>query len=258
MQNYPLNLYQLQVPYYSPELEKWKTIKRSHKPMSNQRADEMAQNLTRNGGLMDYGTDNLHLLVRVVRLLAKGRPVTTKQVDDIVAELGIDSDASEQFLRTVAERDDDDNIVGALGLSLKPHPHRFTVGGTQMTAWCAQDTLFLPVMLQQTATVETESPLSKEKIRITVGPNGVKNASPAGAVMSTVVFDPDSTDLNTPTGIQMNFCRNIHFFASGEEVEQWAAGRSDIETLSLDEAFELGNQMWPEAYSYARALSEAA
>ena len=226
--------------------------------MSNQRADEMVRVLTRNGGLMDYGSDNLHLLVRVVRLLAKGRPVTTNQVDEIVAELGIDPDASEQFLQTVAERDDDDNIVGALGLSLKPHPHRFIVGGTQMTAWCAQDTLFLPVMLQQTATVETQSPVSKEKIRITVGPEGIKNASPAGAVMSTVVFDPESTDLNTPADIQMNFCRNIHFFASVEEVEQWAAGRSDIETLSLKEAFELGNQMWPEAYSYAKALSEAA
>ena len=226
--------------------------------MSNQRADEMVQVLNRNGGLMDYGTDNLHLLVRVVRVLAKGRPVTTNQVIDIVADLGIDPDASEQFLQTVAERDDDDNIVGALGLSLKQHPHRFIVGGTQMMAWCAQDTLFLPVMLQQTATVETESPVSKEKIRITVGPEGVKEVSPAGAVMSTVIFDPDSTDLNTPTDIQMNFCRNIHFFASGEEVERWAAGRSDIETLSLGEAFELGNQMWPEATSYAKALSEAA
>ena len=226
--------------------------------MSNQRADEMVQVLNRNGGLMDYGTDNLHLLVRVLPVLAKGRPVTTSQVDEIVAELGIDLDASEQFLQTVAERDDDDNIVGALGLSLKEHPHSFNVGGTQMTAWCAQDTLFLPVMLQQTATVETQSPVSKEKIRITVGPEGVKEANPAGAVMSTVVFDPDSTDLNTPTDIQMNFCRNIHFFTSEEEVEQWAAGRSDIETLSLEEAFDLGYQLWPEAYSYAKALSETA
>ena len=226
--------------------------------MSNQRADEMVQVLNRNGGLMDYGTGNLHLLVQIVRVLAKGDPVTTNQVDGIVAELGIDADASEQFLQTVAERDDDDNIVGALGLSLKQHPHRFVVGGTEMTAWCAQDTLFLPVMLQQTATVETESPLSKEKIRITVGPHGVKEVSPAGAVMSTVILDPNSTDLNTPTEIQMNFCRNIHFFASEKEVAEWAAGRGDIETLSLDEAFDLGYQLWPEAYSYAKTLAQAA
>ena len=226
--------------------------------MSNQRADEMVQVLNRNGGLMDYGTGNLHLLVQIVRVLAKGDPVTTNQVDGIVAELGIDADASEQFLQTVAERDDDDNIVGALGLSLKQHPHRFIVGGTEMTAWCAQDTLFLPVMLQQTATVETESPLSKEKIRITVGPQGVKEVSPAGTVMSTVILDPNSTDLNTPTEIQMNFCRNIHFFASEKEVAEWAAGRGDIETISLDEAFDLGYQLWPEAYSYAKTLAQAA
>ena len=56
----------------------------------------------------------------------------------------------------------------------------------------------------------------------------------------------------------MNFCRNIHFFASEEEVEQWAAGRGDIETLSLDEAFDLGYQLWPEAYSYAKTLAQAA
>ena len=226
--------------------------------MSNQRADEMVQVLNRNGGLMDYGTGNLHLLVHIVRVLAKGDPVTTNQVDGIIAELGSDADASEQFLQTVAERDDDDNIVGALGLSLKQHPHRFIAGGTEMTAWCAQDTLFLPVMLQQTATVETESPLSKEKIRITVGPQGVKEVSPAGTVMSTVILDPNSTDLNTPTEIQMNFCRNIHFFASEKEVAEWAAGRGDIETLSLDEAFDLGYQLWPEAYSYAKTLAEAA
>ena len=77
-------------------------------------------------------------------------------------------------------------------------------------------------------------------------------------VMSMVILDPDSTDLNTAGEIQMNFCRNIHFFASGEEVEQWAAGRGDIETLSLEEAFDLGSQLWPEAYSYAKTLSEAA
>ena len=176
--------------------------------MSNQRADEMVQVLNRNGGLMDYGRDNLHLLVRVVRILAKGRPVTTNQVNEIVTELGIDPDASEQFLQTVAERDDDDDIVGALGLSLKQHPHRFIVGGTQMTTWCAQDTLFLPVMLQQLATVETRSPVSKKKIRITVGPEGVIKARPVGAVMSTVIFDPHDSEARELIGDSVEVSRH--------------------------------------------------
>ncbi len=56
----------------------------------------------------------------------------------------------------------------------------------------------------------------------------------------------------------MGFCRMIHFFVSPQEVEAWAAGRDDIETLSLEEAYDLGYQLWPEAYAYAKALSEAA
>ncbi len=226
--------------------------------MSNARANEMVRQLTRNGGLMDYGTSNLHLLIHVVQALAKGRPIAGEELDRIVGKLGIDRAEAERFLRQVTERDGDENVVGALGLSLKQHPHRFTVSGIQMTAWCAQDTLFLPVMLQRNATVETESPLSKEKIRITVGPEGVQDVSPPGAVMSMVIVDPDTAALNTPDDIQMAFCRMIHFFVSPQEVEAWAAGRDDIETLSLAEAYDLGYQLWPEANAYAKDLSEGA
>lgn len=225
--------------------------------MSDARANEQVAKLTQNGGPLDYGRDDLQLLVQVVRALAKGRPVTGEQVNRIVAELGTNRDKSEQFLRRVTERDDDDNIIGALGLSLKQHPHRFTVNGIQMTAWCAQDTLFLPVMLQQPATVESESPLSKEKIELTVSHEGVLDASPASAVMSVVIIDPDKADLSSPADIMMSFCRMVHFFASREEAERWAAGRDDIEILSLDQGFELGRQLWPEAYAYAEALSTA-
>ncbi len=226
--------------------------------MSNARAREMVRRLTRNGGLMDYGTSNLQLLIHVVRALAKGRPIAGEAVERIVGKLGIDRAEAERFLRQVTERDGDDNVVGVLGLSLEQHPHRFTVSGIQMTAWCAQDTLFLPVMLQRTATVESESPLSKEKIRMTVGPEGVQEVSPPGAVMSMVIVDPDTAALNTPDEIQMAFCRMIHFFVSPQEVEAWAAGRDDIETLSLAEAYDLGYQLWPEAYAYAKVLSEGA
>ena len=78
-------------------------------------------------------------------------------------------------------------------------------------------------MLQQPAIVESESPLSKEKIRVTVSPEGVQEVSPAGAVMSTVVIDTDRAELSTATDIQMSFCCNVHFFACQTEVEQWVA-----------------------------------
>ena len=218
---------------------------------------ETLRMLTQRGGPLHYEKGELHLLVHVVRALAKGRPVTATQVDRIVADLRAAGDQAERFLRRVTERNGDDNIVGALGLSLKQHPHGFIVDGIRMTAWCAWDTLFLPAMLRKTATVESESPLSKDKIRMRVGPEGVREVDPAGTAMSMVVVEPDTAEMSSAADIMMTFCRNIHFFACADEVTRWAAGRDDIMTLTLDEAFELGRGLWPEAYAYAETLIPA-
>ncbi len=219
--------------------------------MSNARATEMARKLTESGSLLDYGPDLSRLLLQVLRSLAKGRPVTGEKVDQIVADIGIARDEADQFLRQISERDAEDNIVGIMGLSLNDHPHRFNVNGTRMSTWCAEDTLFLPAMLKQTATVESESPLTKEKVRLTVSADGVEESSPAGAVVSIVVIDPDNVDMSSAQAIWGTFCHHIFFFASREEGEQWTAGRDDIEILSLDEGFELGKQFWSKVLAYA-------
>ncbi len=219
--------------------------------MSNTQAKEMMRKLIAGGGLFDFGPDRSRLLIQVWRSLASGRPVSGDQVDRIVADIGIARDEAEQFLRQISERDADDSIVGIMGLSLNDHPHRFNVNGTRMSTWCAEDTLFLPAMLKQTATVESESPLTKEKIRLTVSLEGVEESSPAGAVVSIVVIDPDKADMSSAPAIWGTFCHHIFFFASREEGEQWAAGRDNIDILSLDEGFELGKQLWSKVLAYA-------
>ena len=219
--------------------------------MSNARANEMVRKLTESGGLLDYGPDLSRLLLQVVRSLANGRPVTGEQVDQIVADLGIARDEADQFLRGISERDADNSIVGIMGLSLNDHPHRFDVNGTRMRTWCAEDALYLPAMLKQTATVESESPLSKEKVRLTVSPERVEEVSPAGAVVSMVIVDPDKADMSSAQAIWGTFCHHIFFFASREEAEQWAAGRDDIEILSMDEGLELGKRFWSNVLPYA-------
>ena len=219
--------------------------------MSNTRAKQMFSKMTESGGLLDYGPDRSRLLIRVVRSLANGRPVTGEQVDQIVAGLGTARDEADQFLRQISERDADDSIVGIMGLSLNDHPHQFNVNATRMSTWCAEDTLFLPAMLKQTATIESESPLTKEKIRLTVSADGVEESSPAGAVVSIVIVDPDKADMSSAQAIWGTFCHHIFFFASREEGEQWAAGRDDIEILSVHEGFELGKQAWSKVLAYA-------
>ena len=161
--------------------------------MGNARIQEMARKMQER--LLDYGADHSRLLLRVLRRLARGRPVTREQTDAIIAELGIARDEAHRFLQEVTERDAGDRIVGIMGLSLNDHPHRFTVNGASLSAWCAEDTLFLPSLLKQTATVESYSPITREKIRLTVSPESVEDVSPAGAVVSMVIVDPTRDDM---------------------------------------------------------------
>ena len=182
--------------------------------MGNARATEAMRKLTETGGLLDPGPDLSRLLIRLMRELAQGRPVPRVRVDQIIGDLGIAREGAYRFLREVAERDADGNVVGIMGLSLNDTPHRFYVNGAQMSAWCAEDTLFLPAVLDQTATVESKSPVSGERIRLTVSPQGVQEVDPAGAVVSIVIVDPDNPNMGSVEAIWGAYCHYTFFFAS--------------------------------------------
>jgi alkylmercury lyase len=207
--------------------------------MGNARARETMRKLIEPGGPLDYGPDLSRLLVRVMRELAQGRPVPKERVDQIVADVGIAREDADRLLGEVTERNSDGNIFGVLGLSLNDTPHRFYVNGTRMSTWCAADTLKLPPVLDRTASVESVSPVSGEKVRLTVSPQGVEEVDPAGAVVSMVIVDPADANMGSVEAIWGAFCHHIFFFASREEAERWAAGRDDIEILSVEEAYEL-------------------
>jgi len=190
--------------------------------------------------VLDYGPDLSRLLVQIMQTLAQGRPVAKEQTDRNIADVGIERDKADRFLSQVAERDGNGAITGIMGLSLNDHPHRLYVNGASLSAWCAMDTLFIPAMLNQTATIESQSPVSGQTVRVTVSPQKVEVVNPAGAVISFVVVEPGASNVNSVEAIWGTFCCHIHFFASRAEAEQWAAGREDIEILSVEEGFELG------------------
>lgn len=206
------------------------------------RIEEMARQLR--DRLLEYGPDHLRLLVRVMRELAQGRPLTAAQVDRFIAELGSAPDAAHHVLREVTERDASDQIVGALGLSLRDHPHRLSVEGVSLSAWCAADTLFLPAILQQPVTIESPSPVTGQPNRLRVSPERVEVVSPAGAVVSLVLLDPRREHTASVEAIWSAFCHHSHFFASRDEAERWAPGRDDIAILSVDEGFAWQQPAW--------------
>ena len=75
----------------------------------------------------------------VLTLLAEGTPVPKAAV---ASALGlIETDVARLLAEIPAlELDEAGHVVGA-GLSLRPTPHRLEMGGKQLYAWCAFDTL---------------------------------------------------------------------------------------------------------------------
>jgi alkylmercury lyase len=216
--------------------------------MSNDtRVDDATQKLQEY--LLEYEPDHLRLLLWAARQVAHGRPLTPAQVDQRIAELRIAPDAAHQTLRELTEQDANGQIVGAMGLSLSSdHPHRFTVAGVSLSAWCAGDPLFLPALLQQTATIASPSPATRTVVRLRVSPTRVEDVSPTSAVMSSVLMDPRRADLTSVEAVLSACCQHVHFFATRTEAEQWANGREDIAILTIDEGFARERQVWSKVF----------
>src|SRR5712691_11753348 len=148
-------------------------------PKERLRLDQLAEALREAGIQQSFTPDVSRLTVRLWREVARGNPVSPVRVEQITSALDIPQQTAHEVLDKMCERDGDGNVVGIAGLSQNQHPHRFTVNGIRLGTWCAWDSLFLPVMLQQTALVSSPCPVTGEVIRLTITPEGVTSEHPA-------------------------------------------------------------------------------
>src|SRR5712691_2561179 len=155
-------------------------------PKEGRRLEHLARALREGGLRQAFTPDVSRLTVRLWREVARGGPVSPQRVEQIASALDLEQQTAHEVLDKMCERDGDGNVVGIAGLSQHQHPHRFTVNGIQLATWCAWDSLFLPVMLQQTALVSSPCPVTGEVIRLTITPEGVTSEHPASAVISIV------------------------------------------------------------------------
>jgi alkylmercury lyase len=112
------------------------------------------------------------LFPQAIRLLADGEPVALER---LAAAAGWPVEDVEVALaaKPSAERDDQGRRVG-LALTLRPTPHRFTVDGRRLFAWCSSDTLMLPVVIGRPAVVESTCPQTGQpRGRVPVRPRGL-------------------------------------------------------------------------------------
>lgn len=171
------------------------------------------------------------------RLLATGAPVAAGQLAD---SAGVEEAEAERFLaeQPGVHRDDDGQVVAFWGLALGAMPHRLTVGGRELGAWCAWDTLFLPELLGEEVAVASTCPATGAPIDLVVAPDGVRSVSPPGTVLSFLrreqPFDADPIK---------SFCHFIHFFASRPAAHGWARQHAGTFVLSIDQGAEIARRV---------------
>ena len=180
------------------------------------------------------------LSLELYGLLAEGQPVPRPK---LAQRLGI---SVENVNRTLdgwpgVYSDPQQRIVGYWGLAVPAahaSPHRITVDGRILSAWCAWDTLFLPQLLGQTAEVESTSPALGDTVRLTVTPEQVEHVDPIDAQMSFLLPDAAGVQKDVVT----TFCHFVHFFPSRQIGESWTAQHPGTFMLSINEAHTLARR----------------
>ncbi len=182
----------------------------------------------------ELGSEERRIAVGLYRLLAEGEPVQPEH-------LGKTINISEGRVREILSEwpgvyhDNAGAVIGFWGLSLSEMPHRFQVNGRTLYTWCAWDSLFIPEILGRSAKVESTDPVTKEKISLVVGPEGVRDIEPRDAVVSFLT--PDS---HFDANVIQSFCHFVHFFASRESGNRWNSAHKGTFLFPVDEAYKLG------------------
>lgn len=177
------------------------------------------------------------------RHLAQGHPVAKSALADT---LGVARDELDKALAGplagTYSQDDRGQIRAFWALSLPDQvsPHRLLLDGRTLYAWCAADTLFLPLLIGQTVKVESSLTTTDEPIRLEVHPDRLGEVQgPEEVAVSFVRAAPEGLG-DSPAAIMSTYCHHMLFFPNPEIGREWARqhDRGDLVVLPLPEAFD--------------------
>jgi alkylmercury lyase len=173
------------------------------------------------------------LSINLYRLLMGGKPVSKSRLAR-TSELTVDEVTSILDTWPGVHFDLDDRIVGYWGLSLTPTQHEINFPDRELYAWCAWDTLFLPEVVGEPASIRSKCPVTSTPIRMFVSTTGVEDLDPPTAVVSFLL--PPESEINAD--IVNSFCHYVHFFADEHVAKKWARQNEGVFIVSVDDAFQ--------------------
>ena len=190
----------------------------------------MTENTSSSDAAFISSLEGFELLPHILRLVARGEPVS---LTELAASANESQAEVERVLKSQAGTDwDEQGCLLGMGLTLRPTSHRLILAGKTLYAWCATDTLYVPMMLGEPAVVESMCPATSQRIRVELEPNAVVSAVPGEAVVSQRHRVELLADVRAQT------CDHGHFFSSPTAASTWAAEHPEGEVLSVVDAFE--------------------
>lgn len=188
---------------------------------------------------MNPGRGCVPVFFAAVRLLARGRPV---RIGDLARALGWPDAEVEQVLAVTPSVARDGGAIVGWGLSLRPTPHAFHVGGRRLYVWCAMCALVLPIVLGADAHVASTCPVSSRFVRFSAGPEAVRDVDPAGAAVTLHAADDHAF-------AREDFCSRVRFFASAEGASTWLGAGHGSLVLPVGEAHAMARDLVHEVTS---------
>lgn len=185
---------------------------------------------------MPASDDDRRLMLTLYEMLAEGSPAL---VAALARRASLDPGAVQKTLDAWPNvfRDAEGRIMGFGGLALTTTAHAFDVDGRRLYTWCAFDPLFIAPLLGVGARVTSTCPVTDRAITLTVGPDGLQDVDPAGAVLSFL----RPSDVRGDDVIE-RFCHYVRLFASEEAATSWTADHPGTFVLALGDALELGRR----------------
>jgi alkylmercury lyase-like protein len=183
------------------------------------------------------GEDEQRLAVAVFRLLSAGHPVRVPAAADAA---GMPGPPAETILRSwpAVFWDEHGQVTGFWGLALAGMPpHRIDSDGTELSAWCAWDPLFLARIIGDLQ-VTTADPATGQAITYRISRDGaITGASHPEAVLSFLRPDKPWDD-----AVMTSFCHYVQHFTSPATARQWTAEHPGTFVISLADAAELARR----------------
>lgn len=197
------------------------------------------RNYLREGNFLSNASHLIPLTLALYRLLGEGQPVRRTALEKCLSVSPAHVDA---LLKDLPHSTIDFDAAGAItafgGLSLTPANHRFKTGNRELYTWCVFDALLLPKILNKSAKVSTCCPATGETIELEMTPGAIVSSQPSEPVMSIIAPDSAACCEN----LRGAFCNHVNFFVDERAFRDWAADRSDVAHVSLEEAHELALQ----------------